>query len=221
MISGTPNPKYAWRFLLTGLFGICLTTAVFGQGNPAGPPPGVGPPPNKNPNVMDRSRQVNESELRGAEMNSRTDEEREKRVQAAIANMKEDFARIQVLRNDIARSLVARKPLDYELIRKQTAEIHKRSSRMNVYLQAHAAQEEKDNESADLASEETTGALVRLCKLIDSFTENPALKNVALVDSREVSKAKEERANADRDLLAIIKLSASVQKKAESLRVDQ
>src|SRR5436190_1938701 len=154
MISGTPNPKYAWRFLLTGLFGICLTTAVFGQGNPAGPPPGVGPPPNKNPNVMDRSRQVNESELRGAEMNSRTDEEREKRVQAAIANMKEDFARIQVLRNDIARSLVARKPLDYELIRKQTAEINKRSSRMNVYLQAHAAQEEKENGRADLASDE-------------------------------------------------------------------
>ena len=110
---------------------------------------------------MDRSRQVNESELRGAEMNSRTDEEREKRVQAAIANMKEDFARIQVLRNDIARSLVARKPLDYELIRKQTAEIHKRSSRMNVYLQAHAAQEEKENGRADLASEEMTGALVR------------------------------------------------------------
>ena len=65
------------------------------------------------------------------------------------------------------------------------------------------------------------GALVRLCKLIDSFTENPALKNAATVDLKEIAKAKENKANADRDLLAIIKLSASLQKKSESLKVSQ
>ena len=48
------------------------------------------------------------------------------------------------------------------------------------------------------------GALVRLCKLIDSFTENPALKNAATIDSKDVAKAKENKADADRDLLAII-----------------
>jgi hypothetical protein len=61
-------------------------------------------------------------------------------------------------------------------------------------------------------------ALVRLCKLIDSFTENPALKNAATVDSKEIDKAQENKAKADRDLLAIIKLSSSLQKKSDSLR---
>ena len=134
--------------------------------------------------------------------------------------MKEDFTRIQVLRNDIARNLVARKPLDYKLVSEQTAEINKRAGRLNVYLRARAA-EEKENNSSELKSEEMIGALVRLCKLIDSFTENPALKNAATVDSNEIAKAKENKANADRDLLAIIKLSSSLQKNSESLRTSQ
>jgi hypothetical protein len=221
MISGTPNLNNTARFVLAGLFGIFMTAATFGQAIPSGPPPGVGPPPNKNPNVADRSRQVGETELRGVELRNRTDEEREKRVQAAIANLKEDFARIQVLRNDIARSLVAHKPLDYELIRKQTTEINRRSNRMNLYLQAHAPAGEKETKASEPDREEMTSALVRLCKLIDSFTENPVLKNLAILDSKEMSKAKEERANADKDLLAIIKLSASLQKQAGDLRFDQ
>jgi len=65
------------------------------------------------------------------------------------------------------------------------------------------------------------GALVRLCKLIDSFTENPALKNAATVDSKDIAKARENKANADRDLLAIIKLSGGLQKKSENLRMSQ
>ena len=132
--------------------------------------------------------------------------------------MKEDFTRIQVLRNDIARNLVARKPIDYQLVSDQTAEINKRASRMNVYMRAHAAEDEKKDNLSELKSEEMVGALVKLCKLIDSFTENPALKNAATLDTKEIAKVKENKANADRDLLAIIKLSASLQKKSEDLR---
>ena len=77
------------------------------------------------------------------------------------------------------------------------------------------------NRSRPVGREELIGALVRLCKLIDSFTENPALKNVATVDSKEIAKAKENKANADRDLLAIIKLSGILQKNSESLRTSQ
>ena len=65
------------------------------------------------------------------------------------------------------------------------------------------------------------GALVRLCKLIDSFTENPALKDAATVDSKEIAKAKENKANADRDLLAIIRLSSRLQKRSQKLKVSQ
>jgi hypothetical protein len=203
--------------LVAGVFSLCLAATTMAQGKPAG----AGPPPNNNPNLDDRIRQIDEGRLRGAETNVSREEENQKRLQAAIVNMKDDYKRIQVLRNDIARNLVARKPLDYKLVAEQTAEINKRSSRLNIYMQARVPDEEKENNLPELKNDEMVGALVKLCKLIDSFTENPALKNADTVDSKEVGKAKEDKANADRDLLAIIKLSASIQKKSESLSGSQ
>jgi hypothetical protein len=107
------------------------------------------------------------------------------------------------------------------LVAEQTAEINKRASRLNVYMQARVPEEQRLSTADGLKNEEMVGALVKLCKLIDSFTENPALKNAATIDSKEIAKAKENRANADRDLLAIIKLSASIQKKSENLGTSQ
>ena len=207
--------SFGWPFV-AAIFSLSLTGTTMAQGKPAG----AGPPPNNNPNVQDRFRQVDEGKLRSAEMDAGTDEKNQKLVQAAIANMKADFTRIQVLRNDIARNLVAHKPLDYRLISEQTAEINNRASRLNVYLRAHVAEDEKED-SLELKNDEMISALVRMCKLIDSFTENPALKNAATIDSKDVAKAKENKANADRDLLAIIKLSSSLRKESERLRISQ
>jgi len=209
--------KKLGAFLVVGVLPLCLASATLAQRNPTGPPPGAGPPPNNNPNVQDRSRQIDESQLRSAEVDVAAEAENEKRVQAAIANMKEDFARIQVVRNDIARHLVAQKPLDYKLVSEQTAEINKRASRLNLYMRARSADEKEQNVSAELKSEEMIDALVKLCKLIDSFTENPALKNAATVDAKEVEKAKTDKAKADKDLLEIISLSETIQKKSKSL----
>ena len=207
--------NFAW-FLVAAIFSLCVPGTSLAQ-----KPAGVGPPPNNNPNVGDRVRQIDEGRLRSAEVDAGTEERNQKLLQAAIANMKEDFSRIQVLRNDIARNLVARKPLDYKLVSEETAEINKRASRLNVYMRASAPEDEKENASSELTSEEMIGALVKLCKLIDSFTENPSLKNAATVDSKDIAKAKENKANADRDLLAIIRLSGRLQKKSENLRTPQ
>src|SRR2546421_7035485 len=211
------NIKTSMWLLTAAIFSLCLTGTIMAQGKPAG----AGPPANKNPNLDDRARQVDEGRLRSAEVDAGSEEKNQKLVAAAILNMKEDFARIQVLRNDIAGNLVGRKPLDYSLVSDQTAEINKRANRLNLYLRAHVAEGEKENNAPDLKSDEMISALVRLCKLIDSFTENPALKNAATIDSKDVAKAKENKADADRDLLAIIKLSNSLQKKSESLKLSQ
>jgi hypothetical protein len=204
--------------LTAGIFALGLAIPAFAQGPPGGPPPGAGPPANNNPRVEDRARQVNEGRLRSTELDAVVESENQKHIQAAIANMKEDFTRIQVLRNDIARNLIAHKALDYNLITEQTAEINKRAHRLNTYMLAHAPEDKKENNPSDLKSEEMIDALVKLCKLIDSFTENPALKNAATVEAKEIEKAKEAKAKADRDLLAIMKLSESIQKKSDSLK---
>jgi hypothetical protein len=132
--------------------------------------------------------------------------------------MKADFVRIQILRNDIARNLAAHKPLSYALISEQTAELTKRATRLSVYMRARVREEKEQKPSVEFKGDEMVGALVKLCKLIDSFTENPTLKNAATVDLKEIDKASEYRANADRDLLAIINLSGNIQKKSENLR---
>ena len=208
--------------LTAGVFILVLAIPAFAQGGPpAGPPPGAGPPPNNNPRLEDRARQANESRLRSAELDAAAATENQKQVEAAIVNMKQDFARIQVLRNDIARDLVARKPLDYNLIAKQTAEINKRANRLNTYMMARAAEDKEQDKAYDFKDDEMVGALVKLCKLIDSFTENPALKNAATLDAKGIEKAKEDKAKADNDLLAIIKLSESIQKKSDSLKAPQ
>ena len=210
--------KILARLVFAGVVSLCLTGMTMAQGT-SGKPAGAGPPPNNNPNIDARQRQLDESRLRSAELNVGAEEGNQKRLQAAISNMKEDFSRIQVLRNDIARNLIAQKPLDYKLLSGQTAEINKRASRLNLYMRARSAEDEKGNNNPpELKNEEMIDALVRLCKLIDGFTENPALKNAATIDSKEMEKARENKANADRDLLAIIKLSGSLQKKSESLR---
>jgi hypothetical protein len=199
--------------LVAAVFSLCVATTTLAQRQPAT----AGPPPNNNPNIDDRIRQIDEGRLRGAETNVSLEEQNQKRLQAAIVNMKDDYKRIQVLRNDIARNLVARKPLEYKLVSEQTAEINKRASRMNLYMQARVPEEVKPNSADELKNDEMVSALVKLCKLVDSFTENPTLKNAATVDSKDVAKSKEDKANADRDLVAIIKLSASIHKKSESL----
>ncbi len=203
------------RLVMAAVFSLSLATLTLT--NAQGKPAGAGPPPNINPNIDTRQRQIDENRLRNAELNVSAEERNKKLLEAAILNMKEDFTRIQVLRNDIARNLIAQKPINHKLLSQQTAEINKRASRLNVYMRAHT-EEEKESNAPEIKSEEMVDALVRLCKLIDSFTENPALKNAATVDTKEIDKAKENKAKADRDLLAIIKLSSSLQKKSDSLR---
>src|SRR5258708_80168 len=146
--------KELLSFLISGIFLLCLANSTLVQGNPTGPPPGAGPPANNNPNLQDRFRQVDESRLRSAEMDVGADERNQKLLQAAIANMREDFSRIQVLRNDIARNLIARKPLDYKLVSEQTTEINRRASRLNVYMRARVPADQKQDNSPELKSAE-------------------------------------------------------------------
>jgi hypothetical protein len=201
-------------YLVAGIFGLGLASQALAQG---GPPPGQGPPANNAPFSVDRSRRSGEEGLRQVELTAAADVENKKTLAAAVANVKTDFTRIQILRNDIARDLVARKPIDHKLVSQQTEEINKRARELKVYMMARVVEDKKESEKFVLKSEDLVGALVSLCKLIDSFTENPALKNT--IDVKDADKGKTERAKADKDLVAIIQLSESIRNKTESSKV--
>ncbi len=202
-------------YFAAGLVTLSMAAPSLAQG---GAPAGAGPPPIISIKREEHGRRSSEAKLRSVEMEADAEAESQKHIQAAITNMKQDFTRIQVLRNNIARHLVARKPLDYNLVTEQTGEINKRAHRLNVYMLAHVPEHKEPDPTFDLKSEEMVESLVKLCKLIDSFTENPALKNAATVDAKNVEKAKTDKAKADGDLLAIIKLSNRIHKKSDGLR---
>jgi hypothetical protein len=183
-------------------------------------PAGAGPPPVNSPRLESGERDARENALRGAEVDAAMEKRNQQRLEAGIVQVKQDFTRLQVVRNEIAHNLVAKKPLDYQLVSDQTRDINKAASRLKRYMMARAPEDtEKEKEQkqpAELSSEDMTGALVRLCKTIDSFVENPALKNA--VDADHLDKVKADKSRADSDLLTIVDLSERIQKSVESLK---
>ena len=73
-----------------GFSSLRVVLALSDQHDPGpdyGKPPGAGPPPNINPNIDTRQRQLDESRLRSAELNVGAEEGNQKRLQEAILNM--------------------------------------------------------------------------------------------------------------------------------------
>jgi hypothetical protein len=147
----------------------------------------------------------------------------ERAVKAAVQQLNQDFKRVQVIRNDVARSLVTGGALDYERISEQAVELKKRALRMQTLLALRTGVEGKgqvevkgQTSEAGLDDERMfdegrmKDALVRLCKRIDSFVANPRFKSPGVVDV-------EGTAKAGRDLREIISLSNAVHESAGRL----
>src|SRR5262249_5971985 len=123
------------------------------------------------------------------------------------------FKRIQIVRNEVARSVLSNKPFDYAAISDETSEINKRAERLKSFLIPAAIARDKQKDNSDglqFRDEEMKGALAKLCHLIDSFVENPSLKNSGAVDL-------EQRKKLGLDLLNIVDLSSLLKKSAEKL----
>ena len=159
-----------------------------------------------------RERQQREAQLRSAEMVSPSRKGDTRDLEAGNKQMRDDFKAIQVNRNNVARHLLSEKPLDYKFIAAETEAIHKRANRLRAHLLLESVEGEKKEESKalELADNQMKGALVAMCKRIDSFTENPVFKLPEVVDAPQSAKA-------GRDLRDIIMLSDGIVKLAERL----
>jgi hypothetical protein len=155
-----------------------------------------------------RDQQKREMQLRqgGTEAGHPTDE---RTVKAAVKQLSEDFRRIQVIRNDVARALAGGGTLDYARVSEQAAEVRKRALRMQSYLALHDPRGDAKSHAAAAAAGEgrLKEALVLLCKRIDSFVANPRFKSPDVLDV-------EGSARAERDLQEIISLSTAVREGA-------
>jgi hypothetical protein len=167
----------------------------------------------KDPKSGTRQQQDREATLRSAEVDAALDKARERRVEIDIEQIKQDYRRIQVLRNEVAHIAIAGGPFNYKAIAERAESISKSAERLKTTLLPKAAEPKPPGQKspAEFTQDEMKGALVRLCKLIDRFVENPSLKNPDVADARQV-------VQAGNDLLSILELSGNVRRSAEKLK---
>ena len=171
-----------------------------------------------NPRDSTQGQTNREARLRSAEIGTTGGQMSQQQLAAAIEQTKNDFKRIQLLRNDLIDRLVSKQPLDYKQLTGQAEEVHKRANRLKSFLMKPG--EKAENEGGEKKPEGRQGpeydeagmrsALVRLCNTIHSFTGNPMFKNPAVVDAQQPAKA-------GGDLLAIIELSENIRRNAERM----
>ncbi|MBV9929120.1 MAG: hypothetical protein JOZ96_29180 [Acidobacteria bacterium] len=195
---------------------VCLLALSPGAASAQQPgAPGTQPPGNidpRDPYGEARERQQREAQLRSAERFGEVKLTDRRSVEAAVGQMKDDFRRIQVLRNEVVRHLQSGQPLDYKFVARQSEEINKRAGRLKTHLlrETPAGEKNASEPQGDIESALLTEALVRMCHRIDSFTENPLFKIPEVIDVKDAQKA-------GRDLRDILQLSESIGKSAEKL----
>lgn len=129
----------------------------------------------------------------------------------AYSQIREDFRRLQILNNNVMRTVSLSDEPDYKYISDSVREIKKRALRLKINLVFPEAERDEGPrlvESADAS--DLKPALAALDGLIFSFVTNPVFKETAVVDAKLALKAR-------RDLDGIIELSEKVRKNAERI----
>ena len=138
--------------------------------------------------------------------------EQSREPRLAFAQIREDFLRLQVVNNDLARAVSGGGELDFKLVAKSASEIRKRAERLKENLALpEAAEGEKPPASPTPADpEQLRAALSRLDGIVLRFTNALHAKGVGRFDARSSARLR-------LDLEAIIGLSGRVKKGSENL----
>jgi hypothetical protein len=133
-------------------------------------------------------------------------------VRAIVAQVKEDFERIQVIRNEIVRATSANNGLDYKFISQATEEIKKRSSRLknNLALPDSEENEKSKKSVSNFNHAQIKDALHTLCNRIESFVKSSIFETPGVIDA-------ELSVKANRDLQSMIELSSNIRNVAQRL----
>jgi hypothetical protein len=129
-----------------------------------------------------------------------------------MAEIAEDFMRIQVVNNELGQAISGPTPVNLEFVIKSTAELVDRSKRFGENLgRPEPEKESKPPKLEPLTDlEQLKRALATLDKLITEFAHNPLFTDASTRDAESLVKAR-------RDLAEITRLSEHIKKNAEQL----
>lgn len=192
---------------LTAVACSLMASAAFAQQTP------LQAPTIKDPKSVTRQQQDREATLRSAEVDAAREHAKEHHAEVNVEQIKQDYKRIQVLRNEMAHMVLANSPFDYKGIAERADAINKSAERLKTNLLPKVEEAKAGAAKSPAAFDQTEMkvALVRLCKMIDRFVENPSLKNPDLADVQQTLQA-------GRDLLTIMEMSGNVRRSAEKLK---
>jgi len=134
----------------------------------------------------------------------------EERVKQAVAELQEDFTRLQALNLEFVKAINAPK-LDYKFVSKSASEINKRADRLKNNLDLPEPSAPKSPLASSAANQlEMKKAMLRLGKLIYSFSHNPFFKEASVVNENAIQ--------ARYELDEIIEVSKQIKIDSEKLK---
>jgi hypothetical protein len=138
---------------------------------------------------------------------------RKKNPQLALAQLQEDFVRIQILNKPLGLAALGSGNLDLKFVTKSTIEINKRAERLkeNLALPIPVQPSEPIKEYRVGNASQLKVPIVDMARLILDFTDNPFFKEASVLETQQAEKAR-------RDLDEIIRLSEAITNFSQKLR---
>jgi len=136
----------------------------------------------------------------------------DRQKKALMTQVDQDFRRILTLHNELMRAINSDAPVDYHFVSEASAEINKRSTRLQSTLWLRQSDEEKPDSAKSISSDSTKlkYSLIKLCTYIKDFVTNPIIETPGTVDAKYLSRAKS-------DLASVINLSGLIRKQVDQI----
>ena len=122
--------------------------------------------------------------------------------------IKEDFERIQIINGDVLQAPVPSGGHDYERISESASELNTRAIRLRSNLFPPKSSKESKEKQPQTEEQDLKSLLTSLDDSMNSFTHSPIFQNTNVVTP-------EDSATAQKNLDAVIKISASIRNEAD------
>jgi hypothetical protein len=171
----------------------------------AGAAQAQGTPPRREDPLQRKLQSVVQLEMLEAAMSRRTASSTDRNT--TLAEVREDFWRIQLANDDLRTSLSSQNAINSRLVAKTASEIRTRAKRLKENLALPRLEKSPESQVVPAAPVDLRSSIAKLSKLIESFVSNPMLSQKHVVNATL-------SLQASRDLKDIISVSAEIKKVA-------
>jgi hypothetical protein len=171
----------------------------------AGAAQAQGTPPRREDPLQRKLQSVVQLEMLEASMTRRPASSTDRHT--TLAEVREDFWRIQLANDDLNTSLSSQTAIDSRLVAKTVAEIRTRAKRLKENLALPRPEKGPEPQVVSAAPLDLRSSIAKLSRLIESFVSNPMLSQKHVIDATLSLRA-------SHDLEDIITVSGEIRKVA-------